>query len=552
MSYQVLARKYRPKGFVEMVGQEHVLTALTNGLNRQRLHHSYIFSGTRGVGKTTVARIFAKCLNNPDGISSTPDESSEIAQAIDGGRFIDLIEVDAASRTKVEQTRELLENVAYPPTLGRFKIYLIDEAHQLSSSSFNALLKTLEEPPDFVKFLFATTEPQKLPVTIVSRSLLFNLRQIPEGLIRKQLEKVLTSEQISFDREAVDLLAKAGKGSMRDALSITDQAIAHTNAQLKGAELAVFLGMLDLSKLEQLVDLLLESKVQELLGLLRELASFAPSYDNLIEQLLALLQEAAVEQFAAQPEPPAPVVKRLVDKLTPETIQLYYQLLLRGKIELAQLDNRDMGFAMLILRLLAFTPAQDEERMRAALAPPQANVEQSSASQPDPQSSQSPPEQAQSEQPVAQPEETATAGRTMSLPRNDDDWQALFAQLELDGYPHLLAGNAGFAGCDDEGNLLLNLGATHHKMMNREYHSKIVTAIRACVDAPFRLRYHKVDEPPPESPLMRKKHDASDEEELRKKLLEDPEIGKLVSEFDGSITNVTTPYSPTTNPEEPA
>ena len=553
MSYLVLARKYRPRNFTEMVGQEHVLTALTNALDHQRLHHSYIFSGTRGVGKTTIARIFAKCLNNPDGISATPDETTAMAQAIDKGQFIDLIEVDAASRTKVEQTRELLENVAYPPTEGRFKIYLIDEAHQLSTSSFNALLKTLEEPPEFVKFLFATTEPQKLPITIMSRSLQFNLRAIPEDLISQQLSKVLASENISFDQEAVHLLAKAGRGSMRDALSITDQAIAHTNAQLRGQEIAVFLGMLDQSRLEQLVALLLESKTATLLELLREQASFSPNYDTLIEQLLALLQQAAIEQFAKQTPSSPPMVKHIAAELSAETIQLYYQMLLRGKAELAQLDNRDMGFAMLMLRLIAFTPTKDPTVLQAepkpntapAMSAPLTTTTSKPASS-DNSSSNSHPDLAPPPATDQTKSHTQAKGGypKLPLPRSNDDWCTLFAQLDIEGYPRLLAGNTSFSNCDDQGNLLLNLGAMHYKMMNKEYHAQIVRSIEACVNAPFRLRYNKTEQQPTDCPLSRKKLEDTDQEAQHKQLLNDPEISKLIQDFDGTITNVTTPYSP--------
>ncbi len=294
MSYQVLARKWRPRTFHEIVGQEHVVRALTNALDRQRLHHAFLFSGTRGVGKTTIARIFAKSLNCQVGMSSTPCGECAACQEIDAGRFVDLIEVDAASRTKVEDTRELLENVQYAPNRGRFKVYLIDEVHMLSTHSFNALLKTLEEPPPHVKFLLATTDPQKLPVTVLSRCLQFGLKRLPAGMIAAYLGKVLVEEGIPYEEEALRLLARAGDGSMRDALSLLDQAIAFGSGRVEQAVVAAMLGSIDRGMVSGLLEALAANDATALLQRVAKLDEAVPDYAAVLADLLSLLQQVAL------------------------------------------------------------------------------------------------------------------------------------------------------------------------------------------------------------------------------------------------------------------
>lgn len=359
MSYQVLARKWRPQQFEDVVGQEHVITALVNALDRDQLHHAYLFTGTRGVGKTTLARIFARCLNCETGVTSKPCGTCSACQEISGGNFVDLIEVDAASRTKVEDTRDLLDNVMYAPTRGRYKVYLIDEVHMLSNHSFNALLKTLEEPPEHVKFLLATTDPQKLPVTVLSRCLQFNLKHMSASQVSDYLKQVLQQEDISCDSGSLELLGHAAAGSMRDALSLTDQAIAHGNGSLREEQVANMLGTVDRTHLADLLDALVNNDGKRLLETCRTIASHAVDYQALLGQMLALVHDIAVRQVvpeAAQTQAMGERLQGWAEQLSAEQVQLIYQMLLMGRKDLAFAADADIGFEMLILRLLAFAP----------------------------------------------------------------------------------------------------------------------------------------------------------------------------------------------------
>ncbi|WP_145533093.1 DNA polymerase III subunit gamma/tau [Yersinia alsatica] len=361
MSYQVLARKWRPKTFLDVVGQEHVLTALANGLSLGRIHHAYLFSGTRGVGKTTIARLLAKGLNCETGITATPCGVCANCQEIEQGRFVDLIEIDAASRTKVEDTRELLDNVQYAPARGRFKVYLIDEVHMLSRHSFNALLKTLEEPPAHVKFLLATTDPQKLPVTILSRCLQFHLKVIDVEVIRALLEKILQAEQISSDARALQLLARAADGSMRDALSLTDQAIAMGDGSVTTATVSQMLGTLDDEQPLAIIEALVSADGARVMAQLEQAASRGIDWENLLVETLSLLHSIAMVQLLPSMldnhyATIEPRLRELARTLPPTDIQLYYQTLLVGRKELAFAPDRRMGVEMTFLRALAFHP----------------------------------------------------------------------------------------------------------------------------------------------------------------------------------------------------
>ncbi|OUS09266.1 hypothetical protein A9Q90_03715 [Gammaproteobacteria bacterium 54_18_T64] len=363
MSYQVLARKWRPRTFAEMAGQEHVLQALINALDNDRLHHAYLFTGTRGVGKTTIARILAKCLNCEEGVSSVPCGQCSACTEIADGRFIDLIEVDAASRTKVEDTRELLDNVQYMPSHGRFKVYLIDEVHMLSTHSFNALLKTLEEPPAHVKFLLATTDPQKLPVTILSRCLQFNLKNLSPERIVEHLKFVLGEEKVPCEEAALWALARAADGSMRDALSLTDQAIAHGGGKLSETELSTMLGSIDRSWIIAICKALAERDSSQVLAQVALLAEHAPDFGAALSEMLSVWHRVAIAQVVPEAADNSlgdqQMITTLATSLGREEVQLYYQICLLGKRDLALAADPRSGFEMVMLRLLAFQPAPE-------------------------------------------------------------------------------------------------------------------------------------------------------------------------------------------------
>ncbi|WP_414445731.1 DNA polymerase III subunit gamma/tau [Citrobacter europaeus] len=377
MSYQVLARKWRPQTFADVVGQEHVLTALANGLSLGRIHHAYLFSGTRGVGKTSIARLLAKGLNCETGITATPCGVCDNCREIEQGRFVDLIEIDAASRTKVEDTRDLLDNVQYAPARGRFKVYLIDEVHMLSRHSFNALLKTLEEPPAHVKFLLATTDPQKLPVTILSRCLQFHLKALDVDQIRHQLEHILKEEHIAHEPRALQLLARAADGSLRDALSLTDQAIASGDGQVSTDAVSTMLGTLDDDQALSLVEAVVTADGERVMTLVNDAAARGIEWEALLVEMSALLHRIAMVQLspAALGSDMAAIEQRMRElaRIVPPTdVQLYYQTLLIGRKELPYAPDRRMGVEMTLLRALAFHPRMplpEPEVQRQSFAP---------------------------------------------------------------------------------------------------------------------------------------------------------------------------------------
>lgn len=377
MSYQVLARKWRPQTFADVVGQEHVLTALANGLSLGRIHHAYLFSGTRGVGKTSIARLLAKGLNCETGITATPCGVCDNCREIEQGRFVDLIEIDAASRTKVEDTRDLLDNVQYAPARGRFKVYLIDEVHMLSRHSFNALLKTLEEPPSHVKFLLATTDPQKLPVTILSRCLQFHLKALDVDQIRHQLEHILNEEQIAHEPRALQLLSRAADGSLRDALSLTDQAIASGDGQVSTLAVSAMLGTLDDDQALSLVEAVIAADGERVMTLVNEAAARGIEWEALLVEMLGLLHRIALVQLspAALGGDMATIevrMRELARTVPPADVQLYYQTLLIGRKELPYAPDRRMGVEMTLLRALAFHPRMplpEPEVPRQSFAP---------------------------------------------------------------------------------------------------------------------------------------------------------------------------------------
>lgn len=413
MSYQVLARKWRPRTFHELVGQEHVQRALVNALDQGRLHHAYLFTGTRGVGKTTLARILAKCLNctdkgeGDDGVTSTPCGRCDSCQSIDQGRFVDLIEVDAASRTKVEDTRELLDNVQYAPTQGRYKVYLIDEVHMLSTSSFNALLKTLEEPPPHVKFLLATTDPQKLPPTVLSRCLQFTLKHMPPERIVGHLSKVLEAEQVPFEESALWLLGKAAAGSMRDAMSLTDQSIAFGQGEVRHADVAAMLGTLDHRHVLALIEALAEVDAARLLQEVASLAEQGPDFGAVLDDLTAVLHRLAIGQMVPSAldngHGDRQALLELAGRFAAEDVQLYYQIGVQGRADMAHAPDLRTALEMTLLRMLAFRPqgvprpARTPLPMRGETAPQAGSPP---AAQPDSRSEPQPEVQTQAQTPA--------------------------------------------------------------------------------------------------------------------------------------------------------
>ncbi|MEY4375806.1 MAG: hypothetical protein RJB26_356 [Pseudomonadota bacterium] len=440
MSYLVLARKWRPKNFGEMVGQEHVLRALMHALDHNRVHHAFLFTGTRGVGKTTVSRILAKSLNCDRGVSSTPCGECAACREIDEGRFVDLIEVDAASRTKVEDTRELLENVQYAPTRGRYKVYLIDEVHMLSAHSFNALLKTLEEPPPHVKFLLATTDPQKLPVTVLSRVLQFHLKRLSAALISERMRHILTAEGVEFEPGALPLLARAADGSMRDGLSLLDQVLVFGGGRVAEPDVRGMLGTIDRGHVARILGFVAGGDAPGVLEQVVALDEQAPDYDDVLVELAALLQRVALQQ--AVPGAGADdvwddaTIADLGERLHPEDVQLFYQMALNGRRDLPMAPDPRLGFEMTLLRMLAFRPAEADASPRAA--PRSAAVRprpaQRSAAVPVPlRPAASVPPPAVPAAPTAAPR----AGTAFT----SGDWKLLIERLNLGGAVKQLASN---------------------------------------------------------------------------------------------------------------
>jgi len=430
MSYQVLARKWRPRDFGSLVGQEHVVRALRHALEQQRLHHAYLFTGTRGVGKTTLARILAKCLNCEAGITPQPCGKCSACLEIDAGRFVDLLEVDAATNTRVEEMRQLLETAQYTPTRGRFKVYVIDEVHQLSGHAFNSMLKTLEEPPEHVKFILATTDPQKIPVTVLSRCLQFNLKQMPPAAITSHLAKVLTAEGIEHEAEALPVIARAAAGSMRDALSLLDQAIAHGAGRLAASGVSEMLGTIDRSYLVRLIECVAAGDAAAAAGIAGDMQARSLSFDGALADLAALLLRVALAQAApGSLEDPAEraQAEALAGKLDPESVQLYYQIALQGRDDLKLAPDEHAGFLMSVLRMLAFRPDGGARALPAADKVPAP-------------AARAPVGAAKAPMPAARAPEPRAA--SVAAPAADGAWPELAAQLQVAGAARELARNA--------------------------------------------------------------------------------------------------------------
>ncbi|NOX75738.1 MAG: DNA polymerase III subunit gamma/tau [Gammaproteobacteria bacterium] len=473
MSYQVLARKWRPRTFSELVGQEHVLKALVNALDNDRLHHAFLFTGTRGVGKTTIARILAKSLNCEKGVSSTPCGECSACTEINEGRFVDLIEVDAASRTKVDETRELLENVQYAPSRGRYKVYLIDEVHMFSNHSFNALLKTLEEPPPHVKFLLATTDPQKLPVTILSRCLQFNLKRLPVEQIRGHLQQVLGDENIDQENAALALISRAADGSMRDALSLLDQAISYGSGAVKETDVRAMLGSIEQDHVIDLLKLLATNDAPGLLARINELAQHSPDFAGVLAELISTLHRIALAQAAPDAIDDGlgdrEAIVALAQQLSPEDVQLYYQIGLIGRRDLPLAPEPRGGFEMVLLRMLAFQPADadtppvapTQKRTRPVSAPP-AGTAATHVAEPAPTTS-----------PAGQPASMPASVATTAAP---DDWENLVSAMNLSGMLQQLAANCALTEQDSD-RFQLTLSSSHKYLLNKSREAGLSKAL---------------------------------------------------------------------------
>ncbi len=521
MSYLVLARKWRPKRFAELVGQEHVVRALTNALHTGRVHHAFLFTGTRGVGKTTIARIFAKSLNCERGTSADPCGECETCLAIDAGRYIDLLEIDAASNTGVDNVRELIENAQYMPSRGKYKVYLIDEVHMLSKQAFNALLKTLEEPPEHVKFLFATTDPEKLLVTVLSRCLQFNLKRLDEAQIRGQIVKILGAEGIEADDDAVRQLAHAADGSLRDGLSLLDQAIAYTGSasgggRLEGAAVATMLGTVDRNRVQALLAALAEGDGAKLLDEAAQLAEFSPDWGSVLDALSEALHRIQVKQLVPTVEVASDAVDVdvLAARLRPELVQLWYQMALNGRRDLGYAPSPRSGFEMSLLRMLAFRPeaagaqasapklsaespslpqerSAAAERARAVIAEAMPAVAKPVPS-PEPVLEPTPPVRVAEPRPttatIAEPVLAARPVAPALLVTDSEHWLDLVARSSLRGPAKMLAEHAAFVAHAD-GVLRLSLATEHEHLKSPSLVLQLGDALSRLLGGNVQLRF---------------------------------------------------------------
>ncbi len=532
MSYQVLARKWRPKTFATLVGQEHVVRALTHALEQQRLHHAYLFTGTRGVGKTTIARIMAKALNCESGITSTPCGTCSSCIEIDSGRFVDLIEVDAATNTKVDEMRQLLENATYAPTRGRFKVYVIDEVHMLSNSAFNAMLKTLEEPPEHIKFILATTDPQKIPVTVLSRCLQFNLKQMPQTQIISHLARILEQEGVPCEASALKQLAKAAAGSMRDALSLLDQAIAHGAGRVEEANVRDMLGTVGDDYLYGLLDALAAGDVQALLGVAEVMDTRSLSFDSALQELATLFHRIALAQFAPQALADDGERQRLVPYATGEAafdaefLQLAYQICIHGRDDLALAPDERAGFSMTLLRLFAFRP-ETPAPLGADSPVTAARTAALPAASPTiaPSSAAKPAATAPSKQPAA---------AAIPSVQGSDDWHDITARLNIGGMVRGLAQHCELAelGADV---ITLRLPPAHKHLLGKAPQDKLQSELQLYYGRPLRLNIVLADTAT-ETPVERSRMVQRERQEQAIAAIEqDGFVREVVELFDATI-----------------
>ncbi|MBS1160677.1 MAG: polymerase subunit gamma/tau [Proteobacteria bacterium] len=533
MSYQVLARKWRPRNFSTLVGQEHVVRALTHALSEKRLHHAYLFTGTRGVGKTTIARILAKSLNCESGITATPCGTCSACQEIDSGRFVDLLEVDAATNTKVDEMRQLLENAVYAPTRGRFKVYVIDEVHMLSNSAFNAMLKTLEEPPEHVKFILATTDPQKIPVTVLSRCLQFNLKQMPVGAITTHLAQILQAEGIPFEAGALALVARSAAGSMRDALSLLDQAIAHGAGKVEEGQVRSMLGTVDLDYLFAILEALPEGDASALLRVASDLSVRSLSFGAALQELGALLTRIQIAQCVPgavdDEDPEREALLKFAAALSPEFVQLAYQIVNVGRSELSSAPDEYAGFVMTLLRLHTFRPASVADVVAAAT--PRARVQPSGRAV-----AETPVPAVRRPEPPPTPAEPVKAPPRRAAPVAGEasDWHEIVAGLQLSGLARTLAQHCELRQLN-EADCLLRLSPAHGHLQMKPAPDKLQQALSEYFGRPllvrFELAQNEVDTPAETAGRERRER----QDRAIASIEEDSFVRDVIETFDASL-----------------
>ena len=510
---QVLARKWRPRTFAELVGQEHVVRALENALNQQRLHHAYLFTGTRGVGKTTLARVIAKALNCTTGVTATPCGKCAACTEIDAGRFIDLVELDAASNTQVDNMRELLENALYAPTAGRYKVYIIDEVHMLSRNAFNAMLKTLEEPPAHVKFILATTEPQKIPVTVLSRCLQFNLKQIPQQQIRARLQHILEAEGVRFEAAALPLIARAAQGSLRDALSLLDQAIAHGGGSVTEDSARAMLGAVGQDHLHALLRALAAADGTALIAEADRMAERSLSFDAALQDLASLLHRLALAQSVpdalAEDDPDRAALGELAAGLAAEDLQLYYQIAIQGRGDLGLAPDEYAGFTMTLLRMLAFAPV---EHGATRTAPAPAAVRHAPA--------------------------TATAAPVPESKKNPGDaaWPELVEKLGLTAMTLELAKHSELV-ARDASRIELRIAHSHQRLLDGPYQERLKAALERHLGTGLRLVVRVADHAAGSPAAIATRERERQHSQAAAAIEEDPFVRELLDNFDGRVVD---------------
>ncbi len=529
MTYQVLARKWRPKNFADMVGQEHVVRALSNALDQNRLHHAYLLTGTRGVGKTTLGRIIAKCLNCETGITSKPCGVCAACTEIDRGRYVDMIELDAASNTGIDNMRDVLDNAQYAPTSGRFKVYLIDEVHMLSKAAFNSMLKTLEEPPAHVKFILATTDPQKIPVTVLSRCLQFNLRQMPAQAIIGHLENVLKEEGVPFDVPALRLLARAAQGSMRDALSLTDQAIAYGSGQIQEADVRAMLGAVDQAYLFDLLDALSRQDGAGLLAVADNMATRSLSFDAALQDMGVMLHQIALAQTVpealADDLPEKARIEALARIFGAEETQLYYQIVLHGRKDLYLAPDDYAGFTMTLLRMLSFRPEAAGLVSNAPAVPAQKKTNPSVA----------PIAAASVQAPSAAPYVAPTAAAPGAF---NGDWISLVGKLKLGGMAMMLAQHCELNSMEND-SFKLTLPTAHKHLAEKPYQEKLKNALTEHFGRPIKLNIELGITTGPTPVQVSQNQKAEREQRAIESIEQDPFVRDLVEQFDAKVIEST-------------